>query len=84
MQPLIDYGQTAISIFSNRYTTSLHPPTHGPAKSDGTRSKYIATDKVTRAPVTGPRHDMARTSFLDWILVQFGLVYFGQKANYRL
>ena len=56
----------------------------GQAKSDGTRSKYIATDKVTRAPVTGPRHDMARTSFLDWILVQFGLVYFGQKANYRL
>ena len=56
----------------------------GQAKSDGTRSKYIATDKVTRAPVTGPQHDMARTSFLDWILVQFGLVYFGQKANYRL
>ena len=29
MQPLIDYGQSAISIFSKRYTTSLHPPTHG-------------------------------------------------------
>ena len=36
MQPLIDYGQTAISIFSKRYTTSLHPPHMGWAKSDGT------------------------------------------------
>ena len=73
MQPLIDYGQSAISIFSKRYTTSLPPPHMGWAKTDGTRtrSKYIATDKVTRAGLTGLRHDMARTTFsgLDFSLL---------------